>query len=135
MTVKNYRQALKDALEERSRLLAEKDEKEIRIAQLSQTIYMLRKLCGESVEAMEGDAGIKTQGLTGATRSILIAAGEPMGSLDIKNKLAEMGFPIKGNNPQAAIHTILRRLSKQQEIVAVKGDGKSAIKWSWRVVK
>src|SRR5437867_1971542 len=111
MTTRDYRQALKTATEEKTKLLSQKNEIESRMAQLNQTIYTLTRLCGAPMESFEGQTG-----LTDAIRNIVRASDEPIGSLEVKNALKRMGFPISAKNPQAAVHTVLKRLFSQGEI-------------------
>ena len=138
MTTIDYKRTLKAMRREKAELLAKKNEIEIRVSTLNQSIYTISKLCGEPTEGMEKETGGVGTGVTGIVRTVLRSAKEPLGSLDIKNTLNEMGFPVKGDNPQATIHVALKRLHRQGEIAEVKvakPNGKATTKWSWKQVK
>jgi hypothetical protein len=95
----DYRKLYDNAVSELARLEAE-------CAALRQTIAALAPLVGES----------SPNGLTDAIRTILAQAEEPLSASDIRDRLASMGFDMKGySNPLSTIHTILRRLTESDE--------------------
>ena len=108
MTSDDYRRALDAALREQQQLSEQQRATEQRLAQLSQTIGTLTRLCGGTPQV--------SLGLTDACRSVLRAAGVPLTAVQVRDRLVTMGFDTaQYANDLAAIHTVLKRLSEASE--------------------
>jgi hypothetical protein len=108
VTTGDYRRALDSAMREYEELTAQRAALDDRIAQLSQTIGFLTRLCG-----LTPTVGL---GLTDAVRMALRAAGHPLTATEVREQLAGMGVDLERySNDLAAIHTILRRLTESGE--------------------
>jgi hypothetical protein len=104
----SYRPALDEAIREYERAVADRAVLDARIAQLQQTIGTLTKLCGLTPTVAFG--------LTDACRLVLRNAGTPMTAVQVRDRLASIGFDLeKYANSLAAIHTVLKRLEESGE--------------------
>ena len=141
-----YREAFETTLEELTALLKERQELESMQALLDRRIDKLRnaaiglgEICGESFESMNSrwpglfpDITPEISGLTDAVREALSNnRGQYLSPTHIRELLKEMGFDIgKYKNALASIHTVLKRLRAQQEVVDVTNEGKVVYKWN-----
>ena len=119
-----YRRALDAACREWETLARQRADLEQRLTQLTETIGTLTKLCGLTPKI--------SWGLTDACRAILRNAGSPMTPVEIRNRLAAIGFDLAAySNELASIHTVLKRLNKSGELRFVaRGRGKHAYEWN-----
>ena len=119
-----YRRALEAACREWETLARQRAELEERLTQLTETIGMLTKLCGLTPKL--------SWGLTAACRAILRNAAHPMTPVEVRNRLAAIGFDLSEySNELASIHTILKRLNKAGELRFVpRGRGRHAYEWN-----
>jgi hypothetical protein len=122
----DYRRALDAAIREYEQLTAERARLDDRIAQLSQTIGTLTRLCGLTPTV--------TLGLTDAVRMALRAAGHPLTATEVRAQLEAMGIDLdRYVNDLAAIHTILKRLTESGEAAfAPRAWNKPAYAWKRR---
>src|SRR5437899_10089367 len=96
----DYRRALDAACREWETLARQRVDIEARLAQLTETIGILTKLCGVTPTV--------SWGLTEACRSILRNAARPMTPVEVRNRLAAVGFDLsRYSNDLASIHTVL----------------------------
>lgn len=108
MASDDYRRALDAALREQEQLTQQQQAIEQRLAQLSQTIGTLTRLCGGTPQV--------ALGLTDACRSVLKAAGVPLTAIQVRDRLVTMGFDTaQYSNDLAAIHTVLKRLAESRD--------------------
>jgi hypothetical protein len=108
MPTGDYRRALDAAVREYETALAERVTLERRLAQLQQTIGTLSRLCG-LVPTVQW-------GLTDACRLVLRSAGEPVTAVQVRDRLAAIGFDLdRYANPLASIHVVLKRLAESGE--------------------
>jgi hypothetical protein len=121
----HYRAALDAAIKEYEDLGQRRREIDDRLAQLSQTIGTLNRLLGLTPTV--------PLGLTDACRLALRGAGLPLTPLELRDRLASIGFNLAVyTNELSAIHTILKRLNEAGEIRFVpKGAGKTAYIWNY----
>lgn len=118
-----YRAALDAAVREYEDALAERARLEKRLGELQQTIGSLCRLCG-----LEPTVPF---GLTDACRLILRSANRPMTAIDVRDRLATMGFDLsRYANAMATIHTVLRRLREAGEADAVELDDSARVGFS-----
>src|SRR5262249_19651232 len=102
MTQDDYRRALEAATREYEALGEKRREIDQRLAELAQTIATLSKLLGLTPTV--------PMGLTDAVRLVVRGAGVPMTPVDVRDRLAAIGFDVsKYVNDLAAVHTILKR--------------------------
>ena len=125
MTARDYAAALARARDEYHKLLAEREELDVRIARLQQGIAALSAICGE---ATEHDA----PGLTEACRMALKAADEPLRATALRDRIAALGVDLSGySNALASIHVVLRRLVAAGEVSLVPRST-GAPRFAWR---
>ncbi len=124
MTADDYRRALDAACREWEGLARQRIEIEDRLAQLTETIGTLSRLCGVS--------STLHWGLTDACRVVVRTAGRPLTPVEVRNKLAAIGFDLTAYaNELAAIHTTLKRLHRSGELRFVpRGAGRHAYEWN-----
>jgi hypothetical protein len=140
MTKESYRRAFTEAQTELARAIAERDDRNARIAQLKQTIRVLGGLLEEDPDQIEElvntDEGGRPSGITGAARSAFLFAKAnnyaPMTVADLKEVMAEKGFDFSGQaNPLASLTTVVRRLREGGEVNEfTRGDGKRVYTWN-----
>ena len=118
-----YRQALEAAAREYEELGKKKREIEDRLAQLSQTISTLNRLCGVTPTVLWG--------LTDACRLVLRNAGHPLTPTEVRDRLQSIGLDLsKYSSSLAAIHTVLKRLRAADELRFVQLEsGRFAYEW------
>jgi hypothetical protein len=123
MSADHYRLALDAAVREYEALGQQRREIDTRLAQLAQTIGTLNRLCGFVPNVFWG--------LTDACRVVLKGSGGPMTPVDVRDRLAAIGFDLsKYASGLAAIHTVLKRLAEADEVrVAELGPGKFVYEW------
>ena len=124
MTRDNYRRALDAACREWETLSRQRTDIDARLAQLVETIGSLTKLCGLTPTV--------PWGLTDACRTVLRNAGTPMTPVEVRNRLAAIGFDFsRHTNELASIHTTLKRLNQAGELRLIpRAAGKHAYEWS-----
>jgi hypothetical protein len=122
-TPDEYRQALEAAVREYEELGRKRREIDDRLAQLSQTIGTLNRLCGVAPTVFWG--------LTDACRLVLKNAGHPMTPTEIRDRLQGIGLDLsKYSSSLAAIHTVLKRLREAEELRFVQLEsGRFAYEW------
>ena len=118
-----YRQALEAAAREYEELGKKKREIEDRLAQLSQTISTLNRLCGVTPTVFWG--------LTDACRLVLRNAGHPLTPTEVRDRLQSIGVDLsKYSSSLAAIHTVLKRLREADELRFIQLEsGRFAYEW------
>jgi len=123
MTDAEYRRALEAATKEYEDLARQRAEIDTRLAQLTQTMAGLMRLCGYTPTV--------PLGLTDACRLVLRAAGHPLTVAEIRAMLDATGFDLsKYSNDLAAIHTILKRLNQTGEVRFIaRTYGKPTYQW------
>jgi hypothetical protein len=122
-TADDYRRALETAIREYETLTRQRGEIDERVAQLTQTIGSLTRLCGLTATV--------EWGLTDACRLVIRNAGRSLTAVEVRDRLASIGFDLsKYSNELASIHTVLKRLNQAGEIHLVPGaKGKQAVMW------
>src|SRR5262245_15439233 len=109
MTSEDYRRALEAAQREYTELATQRAMIDQRLAQLTQTIGSLTRLCQMTPTL--------SSGLTEACRTVLKAAGRSLTALEVREQLEAMGFDVSRYvNEQASIHTVLKRLVQAGEV-------------------
>jgi hypothetical protein len=122
VTTEDYRTALDAAIGEYESLGERRREIDQRLAELAQTIGTLSRLLGLTPTV--------PLGLTDGCRLVL-RAGVPMTPIDVRDRLAGIGFDLsKYSSDLAAIHTVLRRLNEAGEIRLIARPGKPAYLWN-----
>jgi hypothetical protein len=124
MTHEPYKTALDAACRELETLAAQRVDLDRRIAQLSQTVGSLLKLCG-----FEPTVPL---GLTDACRVVLRAAAQPLTVAELRAQLHAMGIDLsRYENEAAVIHTTLKRLTESGDVRFIaRGWGKPAYQWT-----
>ena len=108
MSRDDYTRALDAACKEYERLHAERAAIDTRLAQITETISTLNKLCGFVPTVPFG--------LTDACRMILRNAGKPMTATDVRDRLAAVGVNLdRYANALSAVHTVLKRMVEAGE--------------------
>jgi hypothetical protein len=124
MTHDDYRRALEAAGREYEALGEQRRAIDQRLAELAQSIATLSKLLGLTPTV--------PMGLTDAVRLVVRGAGIPMTPIDVRDRLAAIGFDVsKYVNDLAAVHTILKRLNEAGELRFVaRAPGKHQYTWN-----
>jgi hypothetical protein len=134
MTQEDFRETLSRARDELAQKLRERDEAEIRIAQLKRIIAGVADYVDEiweNSEEGEGALGIKETSLKGAIRTALRAIGKPATVTDVREMLKELRFNIEGHkNPAGSIQNVLTRLIDDGEVsYGTPRDGRRTYVW------
>jgi hypothetical protein len=124
MAEEAYKTALDVACRELETLAAQRVDLDRRIAQLTQTVGSLLKLCG-----FEPTVPL---GLTDACRLVLRAAGQPLTVGELRAQLAAMGVDLsRYENEAAVIHTTIKRLIASGDVRFIaRGWGKPSYQWT-----
>ena len=124
MSRESYLHALEQAVAEWNELTAQRQALDQRIAQLTQTIASLNKLCG-----FEATVPL---GLTDACRMVLRNAGQPLTVAEIRSQLEAVGIDLERYaSGLTAIHTVLKRLRDAGDVRFVpRSFGKPAYEWA-----
>jgi hypothetical protein len=124
MTHEDYRRALDTATREYEALGEKRREIDQRLAELAQSIATLTKLLGLTPTV--------PMGLTDAVRLVVRGAGVPMTPIEVRDRLAGIGFDVsKYVNDLAAVHTILKRLNEAGELRFLpRAPGKPQYMWN-----
>jgi hypothetical protein len=119
----DYKRALASASREYETLTKQRADLDARIAQLTQSIGNLTRLCGYVPTV--------PLGLTDACRMVLKAAGHPLTALEVRAQLEAMGIDLsKYTSDLAAIHTVLKRLAESGQVAFVpRGWDKPGYRW------
>lgn len=141
-----YREAFEASMQELNALLNEREELESMRKLLDQRIEKLRQvavglggICGENIDTIGGkwpelinDRAPEITGLTDAIREVLSMHSEHyLSPIHIRDFLTDMGFDTgKYKNVLASIHTVLKRLRSQKEVVDTSSEGKVVYKWN-----
>ena len=119
MSTDDYRRALDAAVREYEKAMAERAAIDTRLAQLQQTIGTLTRLCGLEPTV--------PWGLTDACRTLLRAAGRPLTPVEVRDRLAAVGFDLsRYANALAAVHTVVKRLAESGEAAPVDDETRTA---------
>jgi hypothetical protein len=123
MTSEDYRRALEAAHREYVELSAQQAAIDQRLAQLTQTIGSLTRLCHLTPTL--------SSGLTEACRTVLKASDGCLTALEVRGQLEAMGFDVsRYANELASIHTVLKRLVQSGEVRFVpRVNGKPVFEW------
>jgi hypothetical protein len=125
---RRYAEALADARAELEALLATRDELEVRIARVRQSIAALAALCNEPAQP--------ELGLTDAVRSVLRGSVEALAPTDVKERVEALGVKLSSHsNALASVHTVLRRLAQSGEARSTQGYGAKTVFWWQRPVR
>ncbi|HKB11551.1 MAG TPA: prefoldin domain-containing protein [Vicinamibacterales bacterium] len=127
MPHQDYRRALEAAAREYESLGEQRRAIDQRIAELAQSIATLSKLLGLTPTV--------PMGLTDAVRLVVRGAGVPMTPVEVRDRLAAIGFDVsKYVNDLAAVHTILKRLNQAGELRFVpRAPGRHQYTWNHSV--
>ena len=140
-----YREAFEASMQELKTLLNEREELESMRKLLDQRIEKLRQvavglggICGENIETISGkwpelgsEKATEITGLTDAIREVLATHSQNyLSPIHIRDLLKERGFDTnKYKNVLASIHTVLKRLRNQKDVVDASSEGKVVYKW------
>jgi len=122
----DYHRALQSARAEFDRLTQERNELELRIVHLKQTIVGLMALCNQNLDASRSPDDTlpfpRFMKLTGATRQVLAESNLPINPSQVRDALAHRGLNVSHyTNQMAVIHNTLLRLKRQGEAIQVSG--------------
>jgi hypothetical protein len=133
---------LNSARAELESLRKQKVEIDLRIDAVTKTIKLLEPLYGRDVDRTHGmtlaemmapGEQVEDLGLTAAVHRVLMAkAGDPLFPTQVRDLLVESGYPIRGDNPMASVHTVLKRLASRPDgsvIAKEHGPGKTTYKY------
>jgi hypothetical protein len=123
MTNDDYKKALDAACREYEEVSRQRADLDKRLAQLHESIGALTRLCGYTPTV--------SWGLTDAVRVVMARAERAMTALDVRERLAAIGFDLsKYSSDLAAIHTVLKRLNRAGELRFVAREpGNHAYEW------
>ena len=127
----SYREAFEDVQSELEDLLEEDSRLADRRGEIKYRTESLRKI-GESLGLLLGEnVSEEAIGLTGAIRELLKENRDVWYSaITVRRFLREKEFPVDDyKQPLAVIHTTLKRLQEQGEILSAESDGKTFYKW------
>jgi hypothetical protein len=118
-------------------LLKQKAEIERRIEAVTKSIAILKPVYGLDLDPSRllnlsvMMAGVEKMGVTEAVQWALMASPEGLTPTQVRDLLAEHGYPVRGENPMATVHTVLKRLAGRPDgsVVAEAASGKTVYKY------
>jgi chromosome segregation ATPase len=127
-----YGRDLEQAMDELSKMLAQREELEVQIARTKRKVALLAQLCEETDELVpipDLDLG----GLTEACRTALRASRkEWMNTTEIMAALGELGFPLdKYKAPTASITTTVNRMVESGDVIPSPKSNPGATEYKW----
>ena len=125
MSEKKYESALAAARKDLHAAYAQREELERKIAKLRQMVATLGSMMDE--KGLDTFKFLPRSGnLTETVRNAVIASMTPLGAVDIRNVLVDLGYRFQTANPLGSIHAVLGRLVEQEQLVPVRAvlDGK-----------
>ena len=124
-----YRDDLANALADLTRLIAQREELEARIARQKKKVAALHDLVGAGEDGAPPEGLVN--GITDACRTVLRAAGKPLLPIEVRDGVERLGLPPQADL-LASVYTVLRRLELAGEVVedfeAHRNPGGSAVK-------
>ena len=144
MTKETYQEALNAALKDLASLMHRREKVDMMREKFDREIFQLREglfglaiLCGTDTNQLAKDNPelfpdliSPDVGLTDAVRKAMAAKRIFTSPVEVKDRLAEMGFDITiHKNILASIHTILKRLVKSEEVDEGQREGKVVYRW------
>jgi hypothetical protein len=132
MTDYLYRQTLDTAKAEFDNLLEEEARLEARLAAIRERAEVLRKTIMSVGDLLGEDREPESVGITDAIRSVLQNKVDMFFSpRGVRSHLQKNDFPLDNyKNVLAVIHTTLKRLEDQGEVVPSVKDGKTYYRWA-----
>lgn len=135
VNLESYKSALGSARNELGQLADQRDGIDRRMNQLKKIIESLLPLVeDEATEdqgaspALGGEATDSDLGITAAIRRVfMVYHKETLTPLEVREALRRLGWDLtRHTNPMATIHSVLKRLAEQRELVAIDKGGKPA---------
>ena len=121
-----YRRLLERAREDLKAAYRQREELDVTIAKLRQTVVSLGAMCPED-DVREGLKGVvpRRGALTDAVSNTILASQIPLGAKDVRDMLEELGYKFASgsSNPLASIHSVINRLVEQKRVIPVKRIG------------
>jgi hypothetical protein len=142
---KVYRDALNGMLTELTDLMADREEMDAKMEATDRRIGRLRRgaiglalVCGmgpgeiaKSRPELFPDQIDPDTGLTDAVREVLKSDNYYFSPVEIRDSLKAKNYDIgKYKNPLASIHTILKRLTYQKQVVEGTREGRTTYRWA-----
>jgi hypothetical protein len=119
----DYQTDLNEAKAGLRKLLDQREQLETDIARQRFRIASLMALTEPRGE-IDQVVGMSSGGLTDACRTALRSASSSLTPIQVKDRLARLGFPVNHyKNVMAAIHTVLKRLVEARELFVVRTEG------------
>jgi hypothetical protein len=129
----SFLRALGDAKSEMFRLIAQRQEIDLKLAKLKQTVDALSSLCDRPVPEIElrpQSALTAAIGLTDAMRKVMSDAKLPMTVPQIRDALLDLGYDVNQYaSGLTVIHNTINRLEKQGELTRVKTPAGAFVGW------
>ena len=128
LTRDRARQELQKKLIQRVELDTQLSDINRRISELTQAVHALDLLVGDNGESKtEMIIALSSLKLADAVRELLKRSNTHLTPIEISRELKRYGFRSEGyTNPQASIHTMLRRLEESGLADTILKDGKTA---------
>jgi fibronectin type 3 domain-containing protein len=135
---KSYDRALYQAKQDLAHVLVQREKIDRKVARLQAVINDLQNLSAELLRKdMERSIervvkGTLKLGITDNARLILKETFFPMTAVDLKKKLEAKKLDLsRYSNPLSVIHTVLKRLAKNDEVrIVLQERGKKAYQWT-----
>ena len=124
MNLDKYREDLKSAEQKLVRLQEDREELDIRIAEIKKDVIHLSALTGaDKARELLADVGLSEMCAT-----VMKWVGSPVNASQIKKLISEFGYNIEiHSNPLASIHTTLKRMEHAGKARAIpQQDGSTA---------
>jgi hypothetical protein len=118
MSDRQYELLLVTARRDLKKAYRDREDLDRKIAMLRQTVVSLGALCKEDspLEDFKQWWSPRGKNLTDAVTNAICGSQTPVTVTEIRNILEDLGYRFQSSNPQASIHSIIKRLIEQKLI-------------------
>lgn len=127
-----YARDLEAAMTELSRMLAQREDLEVKIARTKRKVALLSQLCEETDE-LAPIPDLDLGGLSEACKTVLRASRIGwMNITEVMKALGELGFPLdRYKAPMASISTTVNRMVESGDVVQNRESTEGATEYKW----
>ena len=132
----SFLKALNDANAEIQRLIKQRNEIDLKLSKLKQTVSALSALCERPLPELKVQPRATVDadlGISDAIRKVMFESKLPMTAPQIRDSLLNLGYDVdQYSSILTVIHNTIKRMEKQGEIAEVKTSGGVFVGWIYK---